>query len=601
MISAQKNVFYLERIPVIDGHRADYISDDKLIKFGDIHKSDIDLPDNGAGYFLGYTAHHLYIYIEYDDDTIIVRDRAYQNGDGFHLTIGMPEEDGSATDEFYVLGFSPSEDWSRKMVWYYNIDLSRRRLGNNVSLETSCKDGKVGFEVLIPWNDIPPYHPWIYKKLGFNLCFVKAMNANDKIYNFIVRDRKMQSEQSRRKYSLLQFSSPLKDSKFFSSPLRHNYLGEDNIEIQIVGYSGFEESKDISVSIISDENIVQHEENAVTVSAGFNNCTIALNNGALLPGNYLFNVCDGNEMIGKHKVSVFEKVDVDIIRKSLSDEKNSVSSGTYYTLLFLINELENELNGLKYYESSKSISEKIRELNNFLDLVKKGYDPFVGKKGIFRRAFLSLTDQEVRPYTVYVPEDYQPDKEYPLLVYLHGSGQDDRALFTTDFIKENFIVLAPNGRGTSNCFATEEAQKDIKESIDDVRKNYNINDSRIVLSGFSMGGYGVYRTYYEHPGLFHALAIMSGHPNLAVKWGMDNALDFLDKDLVARFSYIPVFIYHGKQDLNCPYELIVEFVNMLEKHNKNITFLTDDDAGHSSMSQVNKKKYISWLRDMVEH
>ncbi len=597
---AQEDVFYLEQVPVIDGHRPAFIKDDQLRKFKNVHKSDDDLPGFEAGYFLGYTAHHFYIYIEYDADTIVARDRAYQNGDGFHLTMAMPEEDGSDTDEFYVLGFSPSEDWSGKMVWYYNIDLNRRRLGENVRFEASCRDGKAGFELLIPWNEIPPYHPWIYKELGFNLCFVKAMNESDKIYNFIVTDRKMQSEQSRRKYTSLVFESPLKDSKFFSLPVRHNFLEEDNIEIQIVGYSGFEESRDISISISSDEKIILHEENAVTVSDGFNNCTIALKNDDLLPGNYLFNVYDGNDIIGRHKVSVFEKINTGEINNTLHEERNSLSSGTYYTLQFLINELENKLNELKYYESSKSISEKIGELNNYLDLVKKGYDPFVSKKGIFRRAFLSSTDQEVRPYTIYVPEDYKPDREYPLLVYLHGSGQDDRALFTTDFIKEDFIVVAPNGRGTSNCFATAEAQKDIKEAIDDVRKNYNINDSRIVLSGFSMGGYGVYRTYYEHPGLFHALAIMSGHPNLAVKWGMENGLDFLDKDLVARFADIPVFIYHGKQDHNCPYKLIVKFVNMLKEYNQNIVFLTDENAGHSSMSRENKEKYYSWLREMTE-
>ncbi|MFW5877653.1 MAG: prolyl oligopeptidase family serine peptidase [bacterium] len=601
MISAQENVYYLERLPVIDGQRADYISDDKLSKFEDIHKSDDDLPDIEAGYFLGYTAHHLYIYIEYDADTIIARDRAYQNGDGFHLTMGKPEEDGSATDEFYVLGFSPSDDWSNKIIWYYNIDLNRRRLGDNVRFGTSCRDGKAGFEVLIPWNDIPPYHPWIYKELGFNLCFVKAMKENDKIYNFIVRDRKMQSEQSRRKYTLLDFERPQTDSEFFSSPVRHNLLEEENMEIRIAGYSEPEESRDISVSIISDEEIIHHEKNLITTNAGFNDCTLALKNDGLLPGNYLLKVYDEKEVIGKHTVSVFEKVNIDEIRKSLSEEESSVSYGTYFTMLFLINELENELKELKYYESSVSISEKIRELNNYLDLAKTGIDPFVSKKGTFRRAFLSSVDQEVRPYTVYIPEDYQPGKEYPLLVYLHGSGQDDRALFTTPFIKNDFIVLAPNGRGTSNCFATEEAQKDIKESIDDVRKNYNINESRIVLSGFSMGGYGVYRTYYEYPGLFHALAIISGHPDLAVKWGMDNAKDFLDRDLVARFSDIPVFIYHGKQDINCPYELIVKFVKMLEEHNKNIVFLTDDNAGHSSMSQENKEKYFSWLRQLIEN
>ncbi|MGM0531069.1 MAG: hypothetical protein ACQER7_06930, partial [Bacteroidota bacterium] len=72
---AQENVFYLEQVPVIDGHKPPFIQDDHLRIFENVHKSDDELPGFEAEYFLGYTAHHFYIYIEYDADTIVARDR----------------------------------------------------------------------------------------------------------------------------------------------------------------------------------------------------------------------------------------------------------------------------------------------------------------------------------------------------------------------------------------------------------------------------------------------------------------------------------------------------------------------------------------------
>lgn len=185
------------------------------------------------------------------------------------------------------------------------------------------------------------------------------------------------------------------------------------------------------------------------------------------------------------------------------------------------------------------------------------------------------------------------------MVYLHGSGQDDRALFTTEYIKEGFIILAPNGRGTSNCFATPDSQLDIKEAIGDILQNYNIDTDKTILSGFSMGGYGVYRTYYEYRDIFCALAVFSGHPNLANKWGVGDQINFLDEEVVKIFSDIPIFIYHGRKDLNCPFELTNKFVQKLSAYNPNIVFEIDNEAGHNTMNQQIREKYYKWLKEQI--
>ena len=60
------------------------------------------------------------------------------------------------------------------------------------------------------------------------------------------------------------------------------------------------------------------------------------------------------------------------------------------------------------------------------------------------------------------------------------------------------------------CLYRRPRQEDIREAIADVCRHYPIDRSNIVLAGFSMGGYGVYRTHYETPGMYKALAVFCG-------------------------------------------------------------------------------------------
>ncbi|MFO7863255.1 MAG: prolyl oligopeptidase family serine peptidase, partial [Salinivirgaceae bacterium] len=549
-------------------------------------------------YFLGYTATHFYLYIEVDADSIIMRDRGYQNGDGFHLTIGTPKANNEATDEFYVLGFSPADDWSNKINWYYNIDLAMRRLGTDVQFETAVAQGKTSFECLIPWNIIKPYHPWISDSIAFNLCFVKAVGKTDKVYHFLVTDSHMQSEQSKRKYVTLTFEKPSVNSPFFSLPRQHNMNEADVLTIDIAGYRNTPSTVSFEVKVVdTDNNSVFRKSYAAFFSEEKMLNRVSLPKYSLQPGSYTVIVTHKGQPLGAHEVSVLHHVNFSQLRTDLEAAESWLSQGTLNTLMFFTDQLEREVLKLKSYESSESILTDIEQIQKQVASVQNGLDPLAGAKGIYRRAFISEIDQTLRPYTIYVPEKYSHQKKYPLLVYLHGSGEDDRALFRSKFIREGFIVLAPNGRGTSNCFATQNSQTDIREAVTDVLKHFHIDENRIVLSGFSMGGYGVYRTYYEQPEMYSALAIISGHPNLAQKWHAPGIqLNFLNDSLLSHFSTIPMFIFHGKNDQNCPFDLTEQFVNKLQKDNDAVVFVIDSLSGHSGVTSESEIRYHEWLR-----
>ena len=67
------------------------------------------------------------------------------------------------------------------------------------------------------------------------------------------------------------------------------------------------------------------------------------------------------------------------------------------------------------------------------------------------------------------------------------------------------------------------------------------------------------------------------------------------------FKDIPVFIYHGKNDLNCPFELTGKFVKKLISSGVNVEFAFTDGAGHSSpKDEIILAKYYEWLNNLVQ-
>ena len=66
------------------------------------------------------------------------------------------------------------------------------------------------------------------------------------------------------------------------------------------------------------------------------------------------------------------------------------------------------------------------------------------------------------------------------------------------------------------------------------------------------------------------------------------------------FNGVPLFIYHSKNDLNCPYELTERFVGKLEAAGAKIEFVTSEEGGHGIIDTTNISKYYEGLRDVIK-
>lgn len=597
------NLKLLEKIPSIDG-KPDV--DLTWHDFPVIEKSSSNNSLPGARYMIGYDVEYLYMIIEYDSNSITTRDRAYQNGDGFHLVISKVESDQQRTKEFYVLRFSPPDIVTNqpalKALWYYNVNLSGKQLSRNTKFSCDTSNGKCYMELLMPWQEVYPYHPLFTEDIGFNLCFVKAIGNSERNFYFLKEDPYIQWELRDRDYLKVAFEGleNYNCSQFTQARIsRLNFKETDTLVLDIKANVEKDAIVNFAYNIRSaDMYSYNSSMRSMNFKPGLNNQTIAIAIDNLKPGGYLMTWrCTGG-FEGEIPFTLLPHIDYKEELDKLAKMKSSVLAGDYNSLHFMLKNITNNLTSLKSYETAGTIRENFIKYKETVDaLITKGY---ARKQGIYRRAFISAVDSSLQPYTIKIPANYDNLKKYPLLVMLHGSGSDDQGMLNNTLTDGEFIEIAPFGRGTSNCFSADYAEIDVKEAIQDVIKNYSIDKEKIILAGFSMGGYGAYRIFYEYPELFKGVSVFSGHPNLANKWLGGGHPDFLQDKNLKYFKNVPIFIYHSKNDLNCPYELTDQLIHKLEKAGAKVEIVTTDNSGHGIIDSDEISVYHNWLRSIVE-
>ncbi len=145
-------------------------------------------------------------------------------------------------------------------------------------------------------------------------------------------------------------------------------------------------------------------------------------------------------------------------------------------------------------------------------------------------------DGLTRMYRVHVPAKYVPTAPAPLLVALHGGGgsmdyqaDDSRYGLISKSEQEGIVVLFPNGFSklrsgklatwnAGNCCggARDETIDDvgfIRQAVDRLTRQMNIDRNRIYATGMSNGGMMAYRLACELPEVFKAIASVAGTDN----------------------------------------------------------------------------------------
>lgn len=149
--------------------------------------------------------------------------------------------------------------------------------------------------------------------------------------------------------------------------------------------------------------------------------------------------------------------------------------------------------------------------------LEKGQTPWNTATGQVVRGYVSKIDGSVQPYGLVIPASYKAgDSPRRLDFWFHGRGEkltelsfiNGRQGGPGEFAPANAFVLHLYGR---YCCANKLAgEVDLFEALEHAKKHYPIDEDRIAVRGFSMGGAACWQFAVHYPGLWAAAAPGAG-------------------------------------------------------------------------------------------
>lgn len=158
------------------------------------------------------------------------------------------------------------------------------------------------------------------------------------------------------------------------------------------------------------------------------------------------------------------------------------------------------------------------------------------------------------PFCVYVPPDYTADKPWPVILFLHGSGEcGTDGFLQTDIgigraIRRHHeripaIVVMPQ-IPPRHTWAGPMGLMALK-CVEAASHEYHCDPARVYLTGLSLGGHGAWHMAAALPGRFAAVVPICGFAELRQSTG-------LAEKLAPRLKNTPIWTFHGDADRNVP-------------------------------------------------
>ncbi len=210
-------------------------------------------------------------------------------------------------------------------------------------------------------------------------------------------------------------------------------------------------------------------------------------------------------------------------------------------------------------------------------------------------------------YRLLKPENIEPGKQYPVVLFLHGAGErgDDNKMqllyLPAQMCEPEWrrkypcFLIAPQCRKDKKWVEVDWSAKESKQPpepgdqmkvalgiLDEVLKNYPADPGRVYLTGLSMGGYGSWDAAARYPDRFAAVAPICG--------GGDEAT-------AERLATLPLWAFHGDQDAAVPVERSRRMIAAIEKAGGHPKYTEFAGVGHNSWTPAysDPKGLLPWM------
>ncbi|MDX1623499.1 MAG: prolyl oligopeptidase family serine peptidase [Gemmatimonadota bacterium] len=213
-----------------------------------------------------------------------------------------------------------------------------------------------------------------------------------------------------------------------------------------------------------------------------------------------------------------------------------------------------------------------------------------------RRLEAAPAGAPVAEYLLWLPPGLERrDRRWPMIVYLHGRSLrgddlDDLTRYGLPQLLDHdgaipFVVLAPQLSGDGNWSGA--ALERVAELIEAVARRYPVDRERIYLTGYSMGGGGVWRMAFRWPDTFAAAVPVAAHTPRPTG------------ERISALRDLPILAFHGDRDEVTPLTRAEEMIAALREAGADAELRTIAGAGHGDLTRLYRDPALyAW---MLEH
>lgn len=189
------------------------------------------------------------------------------------------------------------------------------------------------------------------------------------------------------------------------------------------------------------------------------------------------------------------------------------------------------------------------------------------------------------PYVVLVPDSYDAEHSYPVEVMLHGGvgrpkPEEGEVIWRGGYEnirRDDRIVVVPLAWNEAIWWQPSQAEN-VLEILRAVRKDYNVDDNRITLTGVSDGGTGAWFFAFKQPSEWAAFLPYIGHPGVLRNPQSGGGFRLYFENLVGK----PFYIVNGENDRLYPAASLASFIEILAQQNVEHTFRIIEGGGHNT-------------------
>lgn len=264
------------------------------------------------------------------------------------------------------------------------------------------------------------------------------------------------------------------------------------------------------------------------------------------------------------------------------------------------------------------------------------------KMGEVQKRRVTTTDGKQMLTWVVLPPDFDPAKQYPVLLYCQGGPQSVVSQFWSyrwnlqSMAAQGYIVVAPNRRGLPS-FGQEwldqisgdysgQNIRDYLSAIDDVAREPWADRTRMGCVGASYGGYSVFYLAGHHEGRFKAFIAHCGIFDFDAMYGHTEELWFVNNDYggpywdkrnaTAQRSYAnsphkavdkwdtPILIITGEKDFRIPYTQSLEAFTAARVRGIPARLVEFENEAHQVFKPQNSlvwnREFFGWLDKYLE-